>query len=161
VPARSNSLVRLVTPKGFVRQEKGRGLDSPAPSPSCLAIAGYLISVVPPPIVPSRVVVGLAEYYPRSSPSPNPTNRGSDATTRRPSHKYLTSRRCRARPWREVVLAAFTTKVASTTRIDPPRLMETTSFLRRPSAARTFVVNETKSRRSLSRNLLEEVSYRT
>jgi hypothetical protein len=25
VPARSNTLVRLVTPKGFVRQEKDRG----------------------------------------------------------------------------------------------------------------------------------------
>ena len=48
MPARSNSLVRLVTPKSFVRQEKGRG-------------AGYLTSVVPPPIVPPRVVVGLAD----------------------------------------------------------------------------------------------------
>jgi hypothetical protein len=67
VPARSISLVRLVTPKGFVRQEKGRG-------------AGYLTSVAPPPIVPPRVVVGLANYYARSSPSPNLTNRGSDAT---------------------------------------------------------------------------------
>ena len=110
MPARSNSLVRLVTPKGFVRQEKGRG-------------AGYLTSVVPPPIVPPRVVVGLADDKPRSSPSPNPTNRGSDATSQRPSHGCLTSRRCRARPWREVALAAFTTKVASTTRIDPTRLM--------------------------------------
>ena len=147
MPARSISLVRLVTPKGFVRQEKDRG-------------AGYLTSVAPPPIVPPRVVVGLANYYARSSSSPNLTNRGSDATPQRPNHRCLTSRRCRARPWREVAFAAFTTNVASTTRIDPPRLMETTSFLRRTSAASTFVVNETKSRRPLSRNSLEEVSYR-
>ena len=71
MPARSNSLVRLVTPKGFVRQEKGPG-------------AGYLTSVILPPIVPPRVVVGLADDKPRSSPSPNLANRGSDATHNNP-----------------------------------------------------------------------------